>query len=219
MAAAALLAGCGGGDGSESSSSAPLADTAMRAPAGPLAASVSVEAAANQLMDLAESTPQYKQFFPEHQVTLTNEPPFLYRHYSNGTNLGVVVTQNPFYPLNGVYTLGGPLGGLTYQGQVEWYLPPPPVTGNRTLRITVSATGIPPTTIDLPNVPMPTSQGEFCSGLTSDTTFTQIAAGVGGTMTINSCSFSGSSGNIAATLTVTSPFAFQFSYNITYTYL
>lgn len=123
IAVAAMIAGCGGGtDSSQSTAATPQAATsALRAPAGAMA-TVSPESAANQLMDFAER--RFPQFFPEHQVTLTNEPPFLYRHYSNGANLGVVVAQNPFFALNGVYTLGGPLGGLTYQGQLDAFITP-----------------------------------------------------------------------------------------------
>lgn len=123
IAVAAMIAGCGGGtDSSQSTAAMPQAATsALHAPAGAMA-TVSPESAANQLMDFAET--RFHQFFPEHQVTLTSEPPFLYRHYSNGANLGVVVTQNPFFTLGGVYTLGGPLGALTYQGQLDAFITP-----------------------------------------------------------------------------------------------
>ena len=89
--------------------------------------------------------------------------------------------------------------------------------GNRTLVVTVLVSGVSSTTT-INNVPAPTNQAEFCSAIQSDTTFSQIGAAGGGTLTINSCSFSGSTGTVQATLTITGPVNVTMPYTITYTY-
>jgi hypothetical protein len=73
-------------------------------------------------------------------------------------------------------------------------------------------------TINVGSVPAPTTQSDFCSGIESDTTFTQIGASGGGTLTINSCSFSGNTGHLSATLTVTGPVNVTIPYTVTYAY-
>ncbi|ROZ66385.1 hypothetical protein EEB15_26605 [Ramlibacter sp. WS9] len=73
-------------------------------------------------------------------------------------------------------------------------------------------------TVTINNVPQPTTQAEFCTGIQSDTTFTQIGTQGGGTLTINSCSYSGNSGTVAATLTITGPVNVTVPYTINYSY-
>ena len=93
--------------------------------------------------------------------------------------------------------------------------------GAFTLTLNVNASGVAAPPITITNVPKPATQAEFC-GLINDP-----ASGIGlaqslpegaGTLTIDSCSFSGNTGRIAATLAITSPAAFNVPYSVTYTY-
>jgi len=89
-------------------------------------------------------------------------------------------------------------------------------TSNLTVQVTIS--GITSSTIAVGNVPAPTSQSEFCGAIDNDATFTQIGTSGGGSLTINSCSFSGKVGKVDATLKITSPVVMSVPYTITYTY-
>ncbi len=91
-------------------------------------------------------------------------------------------------------------------------------TGNANLSVQVSVSGITASSIAVGNVPVPSSQSEFCSAIDKDATFTQIGTSAGGSLTINSCSFSGKVGKVNATLTMTSPIVMTVPYAITYTY-
>ncbi|NVO06973.1 MAG: hypothetical protein HXX19_14080, partial [Rhodoferax sp.] len=87
-------------------------------------------------------------------------------------------------------------------------------TGTLTIETTVVGTS---TTIVVNGVTKPSTQTEFCSFAQNDSSTTALKAN-GGSLTINSCTFSGSVGNISATLAITSPVAFSTSYTIKYTY-
>jgi hypothetical protein len=126
--AAVLLAGCGGGrPGSESISPQVLA----AAPTSATSASLTSSAAADLLMDAAESG--YPTLFPGHKSTQLFAP-FAYRYYpETGMYVGVAITQNASYVLNGVYVVGAGFGTLTapkYMGLVTDYvavtISPPP---------------------------------------------------------------------------------------------
>jgi len=67
-------------------------------------------------------------------------------------------------------------------------------------------------------VPKPASNTEFCGAIQNDSTFSSIGASGGGTLTINSCSFSGNVGNISATLAIVTPVSMTIPYTVTYTY-
>jgi hypothetical protein len=113
LAAAALIAGCGGGEQSASvtpQSAVAALHAAKGAQGARMSQAVSPEAAADQLLDFAES--HLPNFFPSHQATMSF-PPFRFRYYPE-TNiyLGVVVTAGMGYTLNGVYVAGGGLGTL-----------------------------------------------------------------------------------------------------------
>lgn len=109
-AAAALLAACGGGSDTIEPATSGAVASALRAKAL-RNAGVSPEEAARQLMDAAESTPQYMGYFPSHEPTQWAGP-FAYRYYP-GTQiyLGVVVTAAPGYAVGAIYVIGGPFGG------------------------------------------------------------------------------------------------------------
>ncbi|WP_395702836.1 hypothetical protein [Aquabacterium sp.] len=78
--------------------------------------------AAEQLMNYGETA--FKSYFPEHQPTLSSGP-FRYRAYSSKVLLGVVVTADPNYVLNGVYVMGGSFGNQPlYVGQLTQYITP-----------------------------------------------------------------------------------------------
>lgn len=90
-------------------------------------------------------------------------------------------------------------------------------TGNANLTVEVAANGMTMPTVTINGVPRPASQAEFCGAVQNDSTFTNIASS-GGTLTINSCSFSGNVGNISATLSLTSPITMSVPYSVKYTY-
>lgn len=89
-------------------------------------------------------------------------------------------------------------------------------TGNLTMQVRVN--GIASSSITVGNVPMPTTQADFCAGVQNDTNFTSIGTNAGGTLTINNCSYSGNSATINATLALTSPVAMSIPYTVIYTY-
>lgn len=215
-ALAVMVAGCGGGDSPGSATTPEAAVSGLRAQAQALLA-LSPADAANQLMDFGEA--HFPFFFPGHKPT-ASFPPFLYRFYpETGSYLGVVVTPNPTYLFNGVYVMGGAFGNSPlYVGQLSDIIPDPGAgTGtNRTLVVTVNTLGT-ITTFNVGSVPLPASQGEFCSGLATDTTFAQIGIAGGGTVTINSCSFTGNTGTIQATLFASTAYDF-FTLPLTITY-
>jgi hypothetical protein len=141
LAAAAFLAGCGGGsDESAATASTPAAAaaqlrTAMSAQAQTqvkVSAAVSPAQAAEQLLNYAETT--FPNFFPVHQATGTFDP-FLFRYYpQTGIYVGVVVKANMGYTLDGVYVMGGPFGDAPiYVGQLSTFITPvDPGTGGPT---------------------------------------------------------------------------------------
>lgn len=90
--------------------------------------------------------------------------------------------------------------------------------GTSSLTVTVNAGGVAAGSFTIDSIPAPANQTEFCSDVQSDSTFTQIGVTAGGTLTINSCSFSGNVGTISATLTITTPFSMTVPYTVTYTY-
>jgi hypothetical protein len=85
--------------------------------------------------------------------------------------------------------------------------------GAGSLTVVTSIAGIATPAIVVSPVTKPASQTDFCSGITSDSSLTSLTAS-GGSLTIDSCTFSGSVGTIAATLRS----VVTISYTITYTY-
>lgn len=140
LAAATLVAACGGGADSSDALHAQAAG-AMRAKAQSAAAqavraeAVTPTAAAEQLMDFAESVTAFKAYFPQHQTTQTFGP-FKYRAYSSGVLLGVVVTDgDPDYkPVGSVWVMGGEFGNAPLKvGMVtDFITPTDPGTGGPT---------------------------------------------------------------------------------------
>jgi hypothetical protein len=93
----------------------------------------------------------------------------------------------------------------------------PPVAGTSTLTIATSVLGVAAPVVVLKNMPAPTDQASFCNGLTNDATFQSLNAN-GGSVKINSCTFSNNVGKIDATLSITVPANYTTPYSITYTY-
>lgn len=93
--------------------------------------------------------------------------------------------------------------------------------GTYTLTLNVNAGGVVAPPVTITNVPKPSTQAEFCSEITNPSSgigLTQAVPGGSGTLTINSCAFSGNTGSVSATLTITSPVAMTVPYTVTYTY-
>lgn len=85
------------------------------------------------------------------------------------------------------------------------------------LTIVTTVAGIAGPAVVVSPVTPPTSQSDFCSSIQSDSSITSLTAS-GGTLTINSCSYSGNVGTINATVAITTPVNFSTSYSISYTY-
>lgn len=94
--------------------------------------------------------------------------------------------------------------------------------GSYTLTMNVNAGGVASPAIVVNNVPKPSSQAEFCGWVddpsSSMSLSQQVAGGGAGTLTVNSCTFSGDVGKVNATMAITSPVAVNVSYSVTYTY-
>ena len=108
-------------------------------------------------------------------------------------------------------TVGGSGGGTGGGGSGGAY----------TLTLTVNAGGVAAPPVTITNVPKPTNQAEFCGEITNPSSgigLAQVVPGGSGTLTISSCAFNGSTGNVSATLTITSPVATTVPYTVTYTY-
>lgn len=88
-------------------------------------------------------------------------------------------------------------------------------SGSYTLDITVSASGMSFPAITITNVPKPGTQDEFCGDSSLKDKIFQSAQGMTGSWTVNSCSFNGTTGNIAMTLVtpfMTLPYSAQYTY-------
>ena len=115
----ALLAGCGGG---ADTADQPAAQAQRSQALAVRAEAVSRTIAADQLMDFGEAT--YPTLFPGHQPTLSFGA-FRYRAYNSGILLGVVVSADPAYQLDGVYVMGGDFGDTPlYVGKVTDFIVP-----------------------------------------------------------------------------------------------
>jgi hypothetical protein len=231
IAASAFVAGCGGGD--EGASLSPQKMMAAQHAQVPLTG-MSPNDAAELLLNTAETA--YPHLFSPHAETQSFGP-FRFRQYGS-TLLGVVVTADAAYQLYGVYAVGPAFPGSsisnpTLAGTVGSLIGVTiDVGGGNTTGHTLTVSGtvttqgitvtIPPTT--LTNVPAPNTQQDFCSGLANDTTFSQITNSGIGTMTITNCSFNGTSGNISATLSISTvvpgygTIVTDSAFSITYTY-
>ncbi len=93
--------------------------------------------------------------------------------------------------------------------------------GTYTLVLNVNAGGVAAPPVTITNVPKPANQSEFCREITNPSSgigLTQAVPGGAGRLTINSCAFSGNTGSVSATLSITSPVAMTVPYTVTYTY-
>jgi hypothetical protein len=91
-------------------------------------------------------------------------------------------------------------------------------SGNYTLEVTVNANGVIGATITVNNVPKPSTQSDFCNDTTVKSQLDAAFGSVGGTWTMNSCTFDGTNGSISATIAITSPVAMTLPYTVTYKY-
>jgi hypothetical protein len=224
LALAAGLAGCGGGD---SAATPEAVSSSLKAQANALAAPT-VSDAANQLMDFGEQT--FPFLFPHGPNTIAAAG-FLFRFYpQTGLFLGVVVDAASPFGLNNVYVVGPGFGTLAEPhlvGPLTNFITPVDPNPNpdpgpvmKNLSITVSGPGFAPVTVDLGVSAFPTTQSEFCSEIDPGTIFNQTLAdsGFSGNLTITSCSFSGNSGTVGATVNVTAPVVASLPISITYTF-
>ena len=90
-------------------------------------------------------------------------------------------------------------------------------SGTANLEVQVLISGVAAPTVTIGSVPLPSSESDFCGAMNNDATLSQITAN-GGSLKINSCSFSGNTGKVDATLTMTIPFAMTVPYTIMYNY-
>lgn len=146
------------------------------------------------------------------QNTAVQAPYSAYKFTDASLSYEVVFNNGALYEIN-------LLNGTTFAGQFAAASSNPGTgtgtgTGNLTVETTVAGVT---STVVVAGVPKPASQNEFCSAIQTDASLTALTAS-GGSLTINSCSFSGNVGNIAATVTVTSPVSFSSAYNVKFTY-
>jgi hypothetical protein len=176
--------------------------------------------AAELLLNTGESA--YHSLFPVHKTTLTSGP-FAYRYYpESGMYLGVVILPGSAYALNGVYLVGpgfGTLANPTYVGPLTNYVNVTIGTGTstKTLHITVTAYGQ-SASVDVLNVPLPTTQVDFCGGLTTDANLAAaLSAYPGASYSITGCTFTGTSGSFSVSVTIpgypTIPITVTYSYS------
>ena len=133
LAAAVVVAGCGGGaeDASEATQNDDAGATTQAtintlrtrlAAEGVRSDAVAPQTAAEQLLDFAES--RFPMYFPGHATTQTLGP-FRFRAYPGGTYLGVATSAEGGYVANGVYAMGGPFGSQpTYVGLLTDFITP-----------------------------------------------------------------------------------------------
>lgn len=117
----ALLASCGGGGADERGVDTAVATTAAVPPMRTQA--LTATEAADAVMDFGEQ--QFPGYFPSHQPS-QSLPPFRYRHYpQTGIYLGVVVSADAHYALEGVYVMGGAFGAVPLRvGAVRDFVDP-----------------------------------------------------------------------------------------------
>lgn len=159
-----FFAGCGGGDESFSPplNSAPAGSTvAMRAAGGAASSAITPEDAARQLMDFGESS--YPDLFPGHKTTYSF-PPFVYRYYPESEiYLGVVLTANSAYELNGVYVMGGPFGTAPrYGGPLTTFITP--IAQTQTLTFIAGPGGV----VSDPTIPLGSPPGAVWTAASVD---------------------------------------------------
>ncbi len=78
---------------------------------------------------------------------------------------------------------------------------------NATLDISVTAQGTPVPLITINNMPKPSNQAAFCSDPALQQTVLQNAGAAQATWTMSTCTFSGNTGRMTGTLTITTPVA------------
>ncbi len=133
---------------------------------------------------------------------------------TSASNAAFALSQGFRITLGEAYTtvtVGG-AGTVTTPGT------PPGAIGNFTLTINavVSGASVPPITIE--NIAKPATQAEFCDDLLDPNSSTGLNQQMpGGSVSINSCAFNGTTGNVSATLSITSP-AMTIPYTIAYSY-
>lgn len=88
--------------------------------------------------------------------------------------------------------------------------------GNYTLVVSVTAGGISVEGMTLNNVPKPANQNDFCEDVSVQNALDGVATG--GTLTIDSCTFNGTTGSISAMLNLTTPVEMSVPYVANYTY-
>lgn len=156
------------------------------------------------------------------QNTAVSAPYSAYKFVDGAYTYEVIFNASALYEIN-------LLSGTTFAGQFALAstntpatptTPTTPTTPSTSSNLTVGVliNGIASTSISVSNVPVPSNQSEFCGSIQNDSTFTQIGASGGGTLTLNSCSFTNKAGTISATLTITSPISMTIPYTVTYTY-
>ena len=93
-------------------------------------------------------------------------------------------------------------------------------SGKYTLTIDVTAAGVAVPAVTITNMDKPANQSEFCDEIASSSSDSGLSKAIPpetGKLTINSCSFNGTTGQVSATLSTTSS-AITLPYAITYNY-
>ncbi|MES2946757.1 MAG: hypothetical protein V4772_28160 [Pseudomonadota bacterium] len=150
------------------------------------------------------------------QNTVVSAPYSAYKFTDGALAYEVIFKANA--ATNVIYEINV-FNGSTFVGQ---FTPDTSATGGvgsgaYKLTVEVSVSGVAGAAVVINGVPKPANEAEFCSEMKDDSSLTQLTAS-GGTLTINSCSFSGNVGTISATLTTSVPVSLSVPYTVKYTY-
>jgi hypothetical protein len=143
------------------------------------------------------------------QNTAVQAPYSAYKFTDASLSYEVVLNNGVLYEIN-------LSNGTNFEGQFAPSNSSNTGAGSGSLTVETTVAGF-TSTVVVAGVQKPTDQNDFCGSIQNDSSLTSLAAS-GGTLTINSCSYSGNVGTISATLTVTSPVTFSTAYTVKYTY-
>lgn len=144
------------------------------------------------------------------QNTTVQAPASVYKFTDAGLSYEVVFIDGALHEIN-------VLNGDTFAGQFAESGSANTGGGTGTLTVETTVSGFTGPAVVVDGVQKPVDQNDFCNAIQNDSSLTSLTAN-GGTLTINSCSYSGNVGTISATLVITSPVSLTTPYTVKYTY-
>lgn len=144
------------------------------------------------------------------QNTAVQAPYSAYKFTDASLSYEVVLNNSVLYEIN-------LLNGTTFEGQFALSSNTNTGAGSGSLTIETTVAGFTSPPVVVTGVQAPANETDFCNAIQNDNSLTSLTAN-GGTLTINSCSYSGNVGTISATLVITSPVNMTTPYTVKYTY-